>query len=130
MLHPLTTQVVTIYMAKKATCHTHNHLEENLRWTTCQKPYLKWEKFLYLLSFLTYVQIGPTTHHTRPGPANGKPKGKAPICLDSPIDRLPPTGFYVKLKCRRQGIFRQIRFFSADFRDGVLGSPLKWSFLV
>jgi hypothetical protein len=58
-------------MAKKATCHTHNQLEENPRWTTFQKPYLKWETFLYLLYFFTYVEFGPTTRYTRPGPDGG-----------------------------------------------------------
>jgi hypothetical protein len=62
--HPLTTQVVTIYMAKKATCHTHNHLEENPRWTTCQKPYLKWETFSIFSTSSLMLSLGlrPATH--------------------------------------------------------------------
>jgi hypothetical protein len=65
-------------MAKKATCHNHNYLEEILRWIKCQEPYFKWEMFLYLLTLLSSVQLWAydPPHTIRPSSwfAKGKKK--------------------------------------------------------
>jgi hypothetical protein len=51
-------------MAKKDTCQTHNYLEENPRWTKCQKLYFNWEMFSNLLSLLSCVEALGLIHES------------------------------------------------------------------
>ncbi|KAK2441384.1 hypothetical protein QL285_012686 [Trifolium repens] len=75
-------------MAKKDTCQTHNYLEENPRWTKCQKLYFNWEMFSNLLSLLSCVEALGLIHgsHNSAQFTNCKGKEQCHVTLLSVSD--------------------------------------------